>query len=209
MIKLFSAQKAYSLLELTISLAIISMLLVMSTVGLISLRESLQVNAATQGLYDALQLARSYAINNVTYMNTDTNTPEVPTMFTISLGSTEGTVKLMYCNLQTNQKVASISLDSNCTTIDDNVFETDISGVNISNQISDGLGCEAVGFLTGTGEIYVKQTGSDQQFLSYSNVSLSTPDKAMCKYLITNQDSLTSRTVYIETNAINQTIKKK
>ncbi|MEI6462206.1 MAG: type II secretion system protein [bacterium] len=204
MIKLFSAQKAYSLIELTVSLAIISILLTMSTIGLISLREGLLLNSATQGVYDAVQLARSYAINNVTYWNTDSATPEIPTMYVITLGSP---ISLMYCNLPTNTAISDINVGSDCALTTGSIFDSDIGSVSINNNLTNG--CEAVGFLTGTGEMYVKQLGSSNKFYNSSNLNGATQDKAICDFAIQNVDSINPRTVYIESDGNRQTIKKK
>lgn len=210
MIKLFTAQKAYSLLELTVSLAIIAILLSMSTLGLLSLRESLQVNSATQGLYDSLQLARSYAINNVTYWDQGTLAPLVPTMYVISLKASGNPVDLKYCNLPNNSVIANIN-PSNCALITGNVFESDISGVGITGNPGSNP-CSEIGFLTGTGEIFVKKSGGgSDQFLSYSNlVKQGKPSAdAICQFLVKTQQSITPRSVFIEVDANAQTIKKK
>jgi len=151
MLKLPNSKKSFGLVELIVALAIVVVILTLSTVGINSLRDSFQLNSGTQELFNAISLARVYAENNVTYKDPLTNQIKVPDAYMIEIGdftTTPGNiaeiegvinnVQIKYCNLNPlkkdfeGQTVDGINLK--CEIYQNNGIENDLTGVEIIKE---------------------------------------------------------------------------
>lgn len=150
MLKLPNLKKSFGLVELIVALAIVVVILTLSTVGINSLRDSFQLNSGTQELFNAISLARVYAENNVTYKDGDGNI-KVPDAYMVEIGdftTTPGNiaeiegvisnVQIKYCNLNPikkdfeGQTVDGINLK--CEIYQNKGIENDLAGVEIIKE---------------------------------------------------------------------------
>ncbi len=150
MLKLPYSKKSFGLVELIVALAIVVVILTLSTVGINSLRDSFQLNSGTQELFNAISLARVYAENNVTYKDTNGNI-KVPDAYMVEIGdytTTPGNiseiegvinnVQIKYCNLNPikkdfeGQTVDGINLT--CEIYQNKGIENDLAGVEIIKE---------------------------------------------------------------------------
>lgn len=175
MLKLPLSKKSFGLVELIVALAIVVVILTLSTVGINSLRDSFQLNSGTQELFNAISLARVYAENNVTFKNPDNgNQIEVPDGYMVEIGnSDDGTlgsgesiqnVRIKACVLKNNAKTflnQSIGINVKCFPYLDKGIENDLTGVAIEKDtLSDVGGCARILFTVQQNEIYVIIEGS-------------------------------------------------
>ena len=175
MLKLPISKKSFGLVELIVALAIVVVILTLSTVGINSLRESFQLNSGTQELFNAISLARTYAENNVTYKDAGGNI-NVPDAYMVKIGVVDNdvsaNVSINYCNLppkpapgfddglphEFSDGIAKDNID--CKPYTAKVIEVDLSGVEIlKDQVQEILGCSEIYFTVKDSEIYIVQNG--------------------------------------------------
>jgi len=173
MFKLPKYRKSFGLVELIVALAIVVVILTLSTVGINSLRESFQLNSGTQELFNAISLARVYAENNVTYKDAGGNI-KVPDAYMVKIGLADddvsANVSINYCNLPPkpapgfddglphafSDGIAKENID--CQPYTAKVIEVDLSGVEIlKDQVQEISGCSEIYFTVKDSEIYIVQ----------------------------------------------------
>lgn len=172
MLKLPFSKKSFGLVELIVALAIVVVILTLSTVGVNSLRESFQLNSGTQELFNAISLARTYAENNVTYKDPLTNQINVPDAFMVKIGVADddvsANISINYCNLPPkpapgfddglphvfSDGIAKDNLD--CKPYIAKAIEIDLVGVEIlKDQVQEISGCSEIYFTVKDSEIYI------------------------------------------------------
>lgn len=211
MLKLPISKKSFGLVELIVALAIVVVILTLSTVGINSLRDSFQLNSGTQELFNAISLARVYAENNVTYKDADGNI-KVPDAYMVKIGveddDVSNNVSINYCNLPPKPAPGfddglphvfsdGISKDNlDCQTYSAKAIEVDLSGVEIvKDQVQEISGCSEIYFTVYGSEIYIVQN-RDSAILN----------SVACGISLRGINSGTKTRIVV--NPINRTIKK-
>ena len=204
MLKLPFSKKSFGLVELIVALAIVVVILTLSTVGINSLKESFQLNSGTQELFNAISLARVYAENNVTYKDVNGNI-KVPDSYMIKIGNDENdpssNVSMYYCNLPVTTP-PTIFYDGQdfsnleCNIYKEKVIEVDLAGVEIlKDQVNEITGCSNILFTIQGNELYIVQ---DKVGVLYSSIS--------CGLSVKGANSGVKTRILV--NPINRTIKK-
>jgi hypothetical protein len=217
MLKLPLSKKSFGLVELIVALAIVVVILTLSTVGINSLRDSFQLNSGTQELFNAISLARVYAENNVTYKDIDGNI-KVPDAYMIEVGNyttipgniseIEGfinNVQIKYCNLNPLKKDFEDQLvdgiNVKCEMYQKKGIENDLVGVEIlkeeyiDNNKTIYEPCSYILFTVQNNELYIS-SGPAEGLLKTSP----------CVITIKGVNSGTKNRIAI--NPVNRTIKK-
>jgi hypothetical protein len=211
MLKLPYSKKSFGLVELIVALAIVVVILTLSTVGINSLKDSFQLNAGTQELFNAISLARVYAENNVTYKDGDGNI-KVPDAYMVRIGVADddvsSNVSINYCNLPPkpgpgfddglpHSFLEGISKENiTCNSYSLKAIEVDLSGVEIlKDQVQEIDGCSEIYFTLKESEMYIVK---NRDATLYNTVS--------CGISVKRINSEVKTRILV--NPVNRTIKK-
>ncbi len=211
MLKLPYSKKSFGLVELIVALAIVVVILTLSTVGINSLKDSFQLNSGTQELFNAISLARVYAENNVTYKDVDGNI-KVPDAYMVKIGliddDVSANISINYCNLPPmpangiDDGLPHFFFDGmsneyiDCETYTAKAIDVDLSGVEIlKDQVEESLGCSEIYFTLKDNEIYIVQ---NRDTVLYNTISCVVSVKAV-------NSGVKNR---IAVNPVNRTIRK-
>ncbi len=221
MSKLPISKKSFGLVELIVALAIVVVILTLSTVGINSLKESFQLNSGTQELFNAISLARTYAENNVTFKNPDNgNQIEVPDGYMVEIGNSDDgsfelgeltqNVKIKACVLQNNVKAfggESIGGNIKCYDYLNKGIETDLAGVEIMKDTKSGVdGCARILFTVQSNEIFVIIQGLVEGGGKFGGGSTVFKSDTSCGVSVKGINSGVQTRILV--NPVNRTIKK-
>lgn len=218
MLKLPFSKKSFGLVELIVALAIVVVILTLSTVGINSLRESFQLNSGTQELFNAISLARVYAENNVTFKNPDNGDQiQVPDGYMVEIGNSDSefengeitqNVKIKACVLLNDIKTFSEqSIDGNVKCYDylNKAIDVDLAGVEIiKDTVSNVDGCARILFSVQENEIFVivQGSGGGRKFGGPTKFNSTTT----CGVSVRGINSGVSTRIVV--NPVNRTVKK-
>lgn len=219
MFKLPKYRKSFGLVELIVALAIVVVILTLSTVGINSLRESFQLNSGTQELFNAISLARVYAENNVTYKDAGGNI-KVPDGYLVEIGDNDDgsfetgvmtqNVKIKACVLKPNiPDFAGESIGGNvdCYPYIDKVIETDLTGVEIIKDTKSNIdGCARILFTVQTNEVFVIIQGLVEGGGKFGGGSTVFKNDMSCGLSVKGINSGVQTRIVV--NPVNRTIKK-